>query len=220
MTYEELKEIKQRLDKWREQRYLSYESQQKGFVPNILDELREYYLAKDDDERVAELCDIVIYCLNVKELEEFGLSNKRAASLRHLIDNLANMISTKYTGLELDFKSELALASIEGLIEVSIRIIQRMNYNPYECLKEKVKEIESRSGKYDESLGKFIKDFGTYTKEEAKELIISFYYAWEEDDIKYDKEDEDYFYFIITTENNRIEKIKKWHKAKMIKCLA
>lgn len=219
MTYEELKEIKQRLDKWREQRHLSYESQQKGFIPNVLDELREYYLAKDDDERVAELCDIVIYCLNVNELKEFSL-NKQPISLTYLMSNLGLMINKNYTGLKLDFERELTKSCINGLIDIGIHLIKQIGYNPYECLKEKVKEIESRSGKYDESLGKFIKDFGTYTKEEAKELIISFYYAWEEDDIKYDKEDEDYFYFIITTENNRIEKIKKWHKAKMIKCLA
>lgn len=217
MTYEELKEIKQRLDKWREQRHLSYESQQKGFMPNILEELREYYLATSDDERVAELCDVIIFCLNANELEEFNLNNKEMASLRHLMGSLASMISDNFTGLKLDFDGELAIMNIQGLIGTSINIIKRMGYNPYECLKEKVKEIESRTGHYDESLGKFIKDFGTYTKEEAKELIISFYYAWEENDIKYDKEDEGYFYFFITTENNRIVKIKKWHKAKMVR---
>lgn len=220
MTYEELKEIKQRLDKWREERHLSYESQQKGFIPNVLDELREYYLAKDDDERVAELCDVIIFCLNANELEEFNPNSKEMASLRHLMGSLASMISDNFTGLKLDFDGELAIMNIQGLIKTCINIIKRMGYNPYECLKEKVKEIESRTGRYDESLGKFIKDKGAYNLEEAQELIISFYYIWKENDIKYDKEDEEYFYFFITTENNRIVKVKKWHKAKMIKCLA
>lgn len=228
MTYEELKEIKQRLDKWREQRHLSYESQQKGFVPNILDELREYYLAKDDDERVAELCDVVIFCLNANELEEFNLNSKEMASFRHLMGSLASMISDNFTGLKLDFNGELVIMNIQGLIETCINIIKRMGYNPYECLKEKVKEIESRTGHYDESLGKFIKDIGAYSLKAAKELAeeqcfkkigyvtlalpsfeknkgyFCFDFAWR----KYGK-------------NKRYtEKIKKWHKAKMIKCLA
>lgn len=224
MTYEELKEIKQRLDKWREQRHLSYESQQKGFIPNILDELREYYLAKDDDERVAELCDIVIYCLNVNELKEFSL-NKQPISLTYLISNLGLIINKHYAGLKLDFERELTKSCINGLIDISIHLIKQIGYNPYECLKEKVKEIESRTGHYDESLGKFIKDIGAYSLKAAKELAeeqcfkkigyvtlalpsfeknkgyFCFDFAWR----KYGK-------------NKRYtEKIKKWHKAKMIK---
>lgn len=216
MTYEELKEIKQRLDRWREERHLSYESQQKGFIPNVLDELREYYLAQDDDERVAELCDVIIFCLNANELEKFNLNNKEMASLRHLMGSLASMISNDYAGLKLDFDGELM--NIQGLIQTCINIIKRMGYNPYECLKEKVKEIESRTGYYNESLGKFIKDKGAYTQEEAQELIYKNY--GKDIEIKNSGENEDFFWFALI-ENNQpvgvVAKIKKWHKAKMIK---
>ena len=215
MTYEELKEIKLRLDKWREERHLSYESQQKGFMPNILDEIREYYLAQDDNERVAELCDVVIFCLNVNELEEFSL-NKQPISLTYLMSNLGLMINKNYTGLKLDFERELTKSCIKGLIDISINIIKRMGYNPYECLKEKVKEIESRTGRYDESLGKFIKDKGAYTQEEAKNLT---YKEFGDDfEIVNTKENEEYFYLWITTTKEALQTtVKKWHKAKMIK---
>ncbi|WP_267523616.1 hypothetical protein [Campylobacter sp. MG1] len=161
MNIENLKEIKQRLDIWREERRLDYESQQKGFVSNILDELREYYLAINDDERVAELCDIVIFCLNVNNLREFNPNHyKEFASLRNLVHNFATMISNDYTGLKLDFNNELVYSSIEMLIIICINIIKRMGYNPYECLNEKIKEIESRTVYYDEKIGKFIKNKG------------------------------------------------------------
>lgn len=218
MTYEELKEIKLRLDKWREQRHLSYENQQKGFMPNVLDELREYYLAKDDDERVAELCDIVIYCLNVKELKEFSL-NKQPISLTYLISNLGLIINKHYAGLKLDFERELTKSCINGLIDISINIIKRMGYNPYECLKEKVKEIESRTGHYDESLGKFVKDIGAYSLEVAKKL------AYEKLDkdfrIENFEENDEYFSFLIKPifydDFGVWREIKKWHKAKMVR---
>lgn len=216
MTYEELKEIKLRLDKWREERHLSYESQQKGFMPNILEEIREYYLAQDDDERVAELCDVIIFSLNANELEKFNLNSKEMASLRHLMGSLASMISDNFTGLKLDFNGELAIMNIQGLMQTCINIIKRMGYNPYECLKEKVKEIESRTGHYDESLGKFIKDKGAYTQEEAKNLT---YKEFGDDfEIVNTKENEEYFYLWITTTKEALQTtVKKWHKAKMIK---
>lgn len=223
MTYEELKEIKLRLDKWREQRHLSYENQQKGFIPNVLDELREYYQAKDDDERVAELCDVVIFCLNVSELSftffEEIVRQDNGENVEDVLLHLQRMIVGKktFSFSDNDTTRVMQHLSLYAIIFICENVAKKLGYNFCECLKEKVKEIESRTGYYDESLGKFIKDKGAYTQEEAQELIISFYYIWEENDIKYDKEDEEYFYFFITTENNRIVKVKKWCKAKMIK---
>lgn len=218
MTYEELKEIKLRLDKWREQRHLSYENQQKGFIPNILDELREYYLAQDDDERVAELCDVVIFCLNVNELEEFNLNlYDDIKCLFHVMTGASVLVGGgDYKGMNVNFNGERERLGIKTIMMSSINTIKRMGYNPYECLKEKVKEIESRTGHYDETLGKFVKDIGAYTLEEVKNLT---YKEFGDDfEIVNTKENEEYFCLWLTTTKEALQTtIKKWHKAKMIK---
>lgn len=69
MTEIQFNEIKERLDKWREERHLTYENQQAGFLGNVYEELSEYFRAKNDLERVDALCDIVIFCFNSFNLD-------------------------------------------------------------------------------------------------------------------------------------------------------
>lgn len=231
MTYEELKEIKQRLDIWREQRHLSYESQQKGFMPNVLEELREYYLAKDDDERVAELCDVVIFCLNVNELsftffEEIARQDN-GENVEDVLLHLRRMMvgETTFSFSDVVGTRVIQHLSLYAIIFICENVAKKLGYNFCECLKEKVKEIESRTGHYDESLGKFVKDIGAYSLEQAEKI------AKEQCFKKIGhitlalpslEKNNDYFYFdFVWRENGKdkryTEKIKKWHKAKMVR---
>ena len=64
MNNKQFNEIKSRLADWREERHLTYENQQKGFLGNIFEEVSEYFRAKDDYERIDALCDIAVFCIN------------------------------------------------------------------------------------------------------------------------------------------------------------
>ncbi|EHT2883411.1 hypothetical protein KXJ91_001403 [Campylobacter coli] len=54
MTEIQFNEIKERLTDWRNERGLTYENQQEGFLGNVFEELSEYFRAKDDFSKAFE----------------------------------------------------------------------------------------------------------------------------------------------------------------------
>lgn len=163
MNLEKLKELKIRLNKWMEQRHLTIEMQRAGYLVNVLDEVREYYLAKTDDEKVAELCDIVIFSLNALDDETISEKYKYYLNYYDDVTDTILQILALYEWFILDNESgRSALLRLISL--VMLKIEKEHKKNPLKCLEEKIKEIESRAGHYDEDLKKFIKD----TSEQAK----------------------------------------------------
>ncbi|UZV39909.1 hypothetical protein OIBDGNHJ_00039 [Campylobacter phage PC22] len=53
MTEREFNLIKERLTDWRNERGLTYENQQAGFLGNVFEEISEYFRAKEDLKAVS-----------------------------------------------------------------------------------------------------------------------------------------------------------------------
>ncbi|QQV87827.1 hypothetical protein [Campylobacter phage CJLB-7] len=69
MNKKQFNEIKERLEKYRERKNLTYENQQEKFLGNVFEKVSEYFRAKDDLEKIDALCDIVIYCFKTFDIK-------------------------------------------------------------------------------------------------------------------------------------------------------
>lgn len=71
-----------------------------------------------------------------------------------------------------DFASQILNAvdgwDIGGMVCLCFSRIYTLGYDPLKCLEQTIFEISSRTGKYDKKLGKFVKDAGFYSIEDAK----------------------------------------------------
>lgn len=192
-TKDELLGIHNALRAWKDERKLSVESQRAGLIPNLLEETLEYMRASTDEERIDALCDICVFAINSMEIDfdrfdliadvdsrvstwknhydpkymtekhthewycEFSMmeiTRKISCLYHYLLDE----ITTTYKG-NLDFERELA-----EIVEACFMVMFNMGYDPLECMQETIREISSRTGGYDESIGKWVKD----TSDEAK----------------------------------------------------
>lgn len=153
MTAVELKDIETRLSIWRGERHLTIEGQKQGLVSNILEELTEYSRSQNDLERTDALCDIITFTVNA-----FGSIELYKG---FTVSEMENIPDTR----------ALAVSILEDIINrpyyviyVCCKAMRVMGYNPYHCMLETLKEVSSRVGHYDESIGKFVKD----TSDKAK----------------------------------------------------
>lgn len=64
ITQKDFNLIKERLTDWKNKKDLSYENQREGFLSNAFGEVRKYFKAKNDLEKVNALCNMVVYCFN------------------------------------------------------------------------------------------------------------------------------------------------------------
>lgn len=161
MTEIQFNEIKERLSKWREERHLTYENQQAGFLGNAFEEISEYFRAKNDYDKVDSICDIVVFCFNAFDFDynyyyEFRSSNENI-EIYKLTDAISEVCYR-------EIKKFYAKLYIPIVISYCRFLIKNLGFDFYKCMLETIKEIESRTGYYDERLKKFIK----YTSDEAK----------------------------------------------------
>lgn len=169
MTEIQFNEIKERLTQWRQERHLTYENQQAGFLGNVFEEVSEYFRAKNDLERADALCDIAVFLFNSIDLDYESYHYSKLYTLEYSFLNiyhrLGNIACNKiYNGtLNVETSSELI-----SILDVHFRKELKLDF--YKCMLETIKEIESRVGEYKENLKKFIKDDGAYTESEACEL--------------------------------------------------
>lgn len=180
MTTHQLIEIVEKLEDWREERHLSIESQQAGIVPNLLEELTEYIRATSDNERIDAMCDIIVFSINsfvfdtnrIKEIDKIlGDSDFFATSKNSVYksnDKQIQRIMQDIKELHYDTIVEnigVDTAVLSGIISSALSIITRLGYDPYLAMQETIKEISSRTGSYDENIGKWVKN----TSDEAKQ---------------------------------------------------
>lgn len=147
---------------WREERHLSAESQAAGFKGNFFEEVAEFYRATNDHERVDALCDMLVFLINANDIiitnkkEVFELkvpSWYGVKSCELLLNNVITLVA------------KCGCAG-DGRVQANylLTAIMLLGYNPQKCLAETIKEISSRTGSFDESINKFVKD----TSDEAK----------------------------------------------------
>lgn len=164
-----LKASDRQLKKWRDERRLSVESQHRGLVGNLLEEALEFTRAQSDSDRIDALCDICVFSLNsMSGYLGLGEPEKYNIGLHHLIKGIGNaQLCLKLLKSEPAHKSnasynlDLALVS---LCYNALAMIEKAGYCPDIAMQETIKEISSRTGRYDENIGKWVKD----TSPEAK----------------------------------------------------
>ncbi len=159
------------LEVWRAERQLSIESQMAGFKGNFFEEVAEFYRAKDDYDRVDALCDMLVFLINAsnsinvltdKEFELIPIAWKdgdKYKDCEHHLQNAIVLLMKCGAGCDDRLPANYLLSAIITL-----------GYDPKKCLGETIKEISSRTGKYNSELKKFVKDKGAYTFEEVEEV--------------------------------------------------
>ena len=210
------------LEVWREERHLSIESQVAGFKGNFFEEIAEFYRASNDYERVDALCDMLVFLINASN------------SINVLTDKEFELIpiawkdGDKYKDCEHHLQNAIVLlikcgAGCDDRLPASylLSAIITLGYDPKKCLGETIKEICSRTGKYDEKVKKFIKDKGFYTYDEADKYFSNFVEECKGKVDNYDiYERDDCFEVILYHSNGKEEtgKFVKWHKANYEEC--
>ena len=153
-----MKEIAKKLTQWMDERSLDINGQRKGFVSNIQEEMVEYCSAKDDNQRIDALCDITVFCVNAM----------KAYDKEHIKEpeTVTNIISSVTLGKQLDqiTQNKFSKDSLENMIDICYTLSKSIGYDFKMAMNETIKEISSRTGSYDETAKKWIKD----TSEEAK----------------------------------------------------
>ncbi|EAH4791500.1 hypothetical protein DYX67_04105 [Campylobacter jejuni] len=216
MTEIQFNEIKERLADWRSERGLTYENQREEFLGNVFEKVSEYFRAKDDLERVEALCDIVIFCFNsfnldYKTLEKQNDYDVTKISIVEITDDLT-YTTAKF--MRKDFKD---FNNIYRLVFNCEHLCKNLGFDFYKCMLEKIKEIESRTGFYDERLKKFVDTICAFSKDEALSNVSKdFGFLGNSIIYKLTQEDKN-FWFITCKEietNLQIDyKVKKIYKA-------
>ena len=153
-----MKEIAKKLTQWMDQRNLDINGQRKGFVSNIQEEMTEYFTAKDNNQRIDALCDITVFCINaMKKYQKESIKEP---------ESVANVIPSVTLGKQLDYitQNKFSKDSLESMIDICYTLAIEMGYDFKKAMDETIKEISSRTGSFDESLNKWIKD----TSDEAR----------------------------------------------------
>ncbi|EOH9361794.1 hypothetical protein ACMEET_001679 [Campylobacter jejuni] len=218
MTQREFNLIKERLTDWRNERHLTYENQQAGFLGNVFEEISEYFIAKDDLERVDALCDIAVFCFNAFDVEHHlyycSDIDKEISKIENIINNMSWFIFRARNNINLNI-------TIGEIICYCRFLCENFEFDFYKCMLEKIKEIESRTGFYDERLNRFVEKIGAYYEREAFDLAINDFKLTNVPN-KYflDKEGSDFWCIRIEDNNGDYEDyyIRKWYKADYESC--
>lgn len=196
MTEEHFMDIKSRLNDLAESRGLSVEWQKSNFEVNYSKKLVKFFEAKRDNndyKMIDSICDMIIVAIGAgKGLGDWHISTYYEAT------------STSYYTYLLCEDSDIELLCIA---------LQNFGYNTYRCLLEKIKEIESRTGFWNESEGKWCEYLGAYTEEEAYEIAKEkgFFYNF---GLVYDNRTLKPYWVSDTNDSSKWDKlkIKKWYK--------
>lgn len=193
MTKEQFLDIETKLAKWREERGLSVKEQKRNFRVNYSKELTEFYEAERDNneyEMIDAMCDMLIVAINAGAIK--------------------NTINFKISSNFFSFGLENSINSIFCTFDI-------LGYDPYLCLLETIKELETRTGKWCEKEGKWIKDIGAYTEEEAWEKARAIdskcVMVYKPNELLGAPEDTWGF-----EGNSSAIQVKKWYKADYSKC--
>lgn len=177
-----LSEIYTGLKAYRHERGLTAENQKAGYIVNVMEEMGELakalrcyerikeHLSKDRDgmcgyhhhkynlmlidaehEIIDAICDIAVYTINA------GADIVKENYLTHFADcNYFN-----FTDLVMicgDFANEYSTDTYQHALLVWAMLCEKYGYNFEIAMIETIKEISSRTGKYDESAKKWVKD--------------------------------------------------------------
>lgn len=199
--------IVESLQKWCKERKLTAKQQDHNLLGNVMEELTELARAETDNERIDALCDITVYTINAYG-DEFSYQHYTGYDTRNE-NELFNFISVATQDIQCNLHKEI--------VYICFGSMRQLGYDPFKAMTEVVKEIFSRSGKWDKKLGKFVKDAGVYNTPEAlAEFEKNIRATYPDDNVVFDYRSNevdvnvDYGKTIIT--------YKLWYKADYDKC--
>lgn len=206
MTTIQTTDIVLQLEKWCNERHLDKETQRKGLVANLLEELSEFYRAKDEYEQVDALCDMIVFCINSLGRDVLSFMQQvqsdtmvKEGTIISLVDKLQESNHKLF---------------IYMVIKLADKQLKQLGYDTYQCLLETIKEINSRTGKFNSNINKFVKEPGAYSYQEAYKLAKQ---TTEYDLLDSENSQTDPDYYIFVDSDRNIIKIKKWYKANYVK---
>lgn len=206
MTYKQFGHIHGLLEEWRAVRNISVEDQKKNFKVNYTKELIEFFEAERDNneyEMIDAICDMMVVAINAGR----GLSSP-------YITGVANI---SYEVALLAYDSDYDM----GIIELC-SALRYYGYDPYQCLLETIKELNSRTGSWSAEEGKWIKNLGAYTSEDATQKAIKLSGRKEDEikgvDVTISSEGSFYVWMLFSDGQNESYYIDKWYKADYRKC--
>lgn len=175
-------------------------SQSRNFDVNYSKELTEFLEAKRDDNEykmIDALCDMLITAINAGHTLGLDRDFKWCE---------------KYCNYNLDIT--MPLYDKRTLI-LLCTFLRNVGYDPYKCLVETIKELNTRTGAWNEQEGKWCKHDGAYTKEEAREVAKKILLKdWIEYPHSVLRKGQRYWQFVS---HDHFE-IKEWYKADYENC--
>ena len=155
---QEINVIRKALKEWRKERHLTRENQLSGLINNLLEEVNELKEAKDDYEKVDAYCDMAVFAFNVLD-DNYEIAIDIAKPSREYLGN-ATALEVTILGLSEDLKKNPDISDelLVNFIELLFSNIYYLGFNWFKAMIETIKEINSRTGKWDESKKKWIKD--------------------------------------------------------------
>lgn len=140
------------INEWKKERGLTIKNQRAGLICNLREEIIELIDAVDIYEEIDALCDISVFCI--------GCSTKvkitKSLNSYYNLEDIANYYRI--------LKKEITNEKLQELILICEYCVEYLGFDYFECMQETIKEINSRTGKYDDKAKKWIKD----TSDEAK----------------------------------------------------
>lgn len=174
------------------------ESQGRHFELTYTKEMREFFEARLDSneyEMVDALCDMIVVAMNAGG--SLGKDFGSYSSLLPVQNSITSVLNNR------------------GEIYKLCNAIRVFGYDPYKCLTETIKELETRTGAWNEAEGKWCKHDGAYTKDEARDVAKK---LLQKDYVEYPhsvlRDGQRYWQFVS---HDHFE-IKEWYKADYAKC--
>ena len=178
-----LEQIYKELQAWREERGITAKSQKDGYIVNAMKELGELAGALRDyekfskhdcpyceiDKQIAEhriidaLCDIAVFTINAGadinynekiKIIDTTKTTRKDSSLSFLLSECGDF----------DYYGEFMPDFFNDILIDCAKLCENYGFNFEIAMLETIKEISSRTGSFDESLNKWIKD----TSDEAR----------------------------------------------------
>lgn len=199
--------IVESLQEWCKERNLTAKQQDENLLGNVLEELTELTRAKTDSERIDALCDIVVFTINAYG-DKFSYADYTGYEVRNenAIHNLIRVVT-----------QDIQCNAHKDVVLICFGSMRLLGYDPFKAMVETLKEISSRSGQWDDKLGKFLKDAGVYgDRQSLLEFEENIKATYPDDNVVFEYRDNevdvniDYGKEVIT--------YKLWYKADYDKC--
>lgn len=133
---------------WAKLRHLDIKGQQSGFAKNVFEELAEFARSDFDEGQIDALLDIAVFSINASK--DFKDDGKIRSTFNLYLEKLL---------IELDDFIKSDYQNCFGVLWIIKEFINhRFRYDFDICTKELMKELNSRTGAWDEKKQKWIKD--------------------------------------------------------------